>query len=290
VCDRLPRPQSGQGASNLRSPRTGLLRQLRTDDPGLFDQFELASDPIAGLGLGFDQPTAGPASPDSDVGQRRLLWIVGLAGDLGTTRLLVVRAEPGKDPQVSEEPLRSVQLLDRVARRRLRARAFVTPAFGARTFAARNAGEPGARGHKCERESVAFETGADGQECERESVAVALAAAAAADYLVERPPPGSPRTAAIIRDLLRIVGTEPGRPDAQVIGRVDRVVQRLRAGTRSGVEAAVTTAIARARAQRRVRPGRTALLLGELEHVLGSGPDPRRDILRVHVVFELDAV
>jgi hypothetical protein len=24
--------------------------------------------------------------------------------------------------------------------------------------------------------------------------------------------------------------------------------------------------------------------------VLGSGPDPRRDVLRVHVVFELDAV
>ncbi|HUF67409.1 MAG TPA: DEAD/DEAH box helicase [Longimicrobiales bacterium] len=263
VDDRLPRPQSGRGASNVRLPGTGLLRQLRTDDPGLFDQFELASDPIAGLGLGSGHATAGPASPDIGGGQRRRLWIVGLAGDPGTTRLLVVRAQPGQDPQVSEEPLRSVQSLDRVARGRVRARAFV----------ARLAGQPDA----------------DGQECEREGEAVAVAAAAA-DYLVERPPPGSPRTAAIIRDLLRIVGTEPGRPDAQVIGRVDRVVQRLRVGTRSGVEAAVIAAIARARAQRRVRPGRTVLLLRELEHVLGSGPDPRRDILRVHVVFELYAV
>jgi hypothetical protein len=117
-----------------------------------------------------------------------------------------------------------------------------------------------------------------------------LAAAAAVDYLVERSPPGSPKTAAIIRDLLRIVGTEPGRPDAQVIARVDRVVQRLRVGTRSGVEAAVTATIARARARRPARPGRTVLLLRELEHVLGSAPDPRLDILRVHVVFELDGV
>jgi hypothetical protein len=237
---------------------TALLRRLGDEDPGLFDEFEEAADPIAGLGVPATQAVPPPGAAGS-----RYEWLVALSGGSRPARLIMVRAGPGY-PDVRPDRLGSVRLLEDIRSGRLAARAWV-PDSAEESMSIRPDGHWRA----------------------------AAAAIAALDGPATGPTGTNGRRGVLIRRLLRLVAREPGRPDPRLIVRVDRLVSAMRGGLRAGVETAVASSIARAAGERRWLPGRTGRLVAELESLLDStlpvpDPDDRLDAdARVIAVFEL---
>jgi hypothetical protein len=265
---RYPTSSAGNGssvASSIRGPRpagalvarartaplavrsTALFRRLESEDPGLFDEFESAADPIAGLGVPV-VPGPGPGKPGPPVDTPASGWIVAIGSADGTVRLLRVRAGNGR-PMVRQDQLRSMRLLDAIRSGRTDARSFVPRA---------RSGQPLDGG------------GADDRSAGCRAVAAAIAAIDSASF---RPPGPTGRRAFLIRRLLRLVAKEPGRPDPRLVARVDRIVAVMREGMRAGVETAAESAVALAAADRGWRPGRLRLLVTALESAFAYGPD-----------------
>jgi hypothetical protein len=219
---------------------TGLLRRLADEDPGLFDEFEQAADPTAGLG----EPARTRDPPDSGSGY---VWIVAVARGARPLRLVMVRPSQGR-PDVRSDRLAASHLLEAIRSGRAAAKAWV-PA------------------------STDLPTAAMPEGCWRASAA----ALAALDCGDAGPGTTNGRRGAAIRRFLRLVSREPGRPEPRLIDRADRLVTAMRGGLRTGVEAAIASSISRAVAELRWRPGRTARLVDELESIVGSAghqPDP----------------
>jgi len=278
VATRHRRPARPTRSTRVRplpiAAPTRLLRRLESGDPGLFTEFEEAADLLSGgapcgarphgeswTGCGdtlreMDAgPIAGRVSADgrdeaSGGCAPSGLWIAALA-DGASIRLLLVRRIADRQ-HVREDPIVAARLLDRLANGRLEGTAFT---------------RPGCAGDSEEPCDVRYS--GPGQT----SVVAAVVAEAAADHLTEAGKPGAGSITPVIRKLLRIVAREPGGPDPALLGRIDVIVGRLRAGVRSGLEARVVLAVDAAGSRRRAhRPGAAADLVSQLDAILESSP------------------
>lgn len=273
-----------------------LLEELANDGPGLFDVFERAGDPIAGLGVTPDpgiagRPSRGPVErpdPESGLQPDRVVgtfWIVVFESS-GEYGLLIVRPGNGS-PCVVADPRAAQRLLAQWAEDSGDVRAFVTgcraeahhiPPAGVAAPVSRDG--PllvGASTAVCGRNVVddpaPAATGAPAgpEVCDPVLLRAVAAGTAALAWRMEHPPAARRlRMVRAIRDLLRVLALEPGGADPDLLARADRIVARLRTGLRSGVEMAVA-GVVRDHIGRGVRgrPGQADRLVSALEAVTG---------------------